>query len=64
MNLEDESAALEPRSASSTEAAPERKILELPEAGSEEAKPAALEGIEVPESDKVAKQQPSPCKSL
>jgi DMSO/TMAO reductase YedYZ molybdopterin-dependent catalytic subunit len=58
MNVEDESAALDSRNASSTEAGPEQRILELPVAGSEEAKPAAPEGIEVPESDKVATQQP------
>ena len=57
MNLENESAALEPANTSSTESGPEQKVSELP-AGSEKAKPAALEGIEVPESDKVAKQQP------
>ena len=58
MNLEDEPAALAPGKASSTEAGPEQKTLELPAAGSEEAKPAAPEGLEVPESDKVARQQP------
>jgi DMSO/TMAO reductase YedYZ molybdopterin-dependent catalytic subunit len=57
-NLEDESAALEPDNASSTESGPEQKILELPAAGSEEAKPAAQEGVEIPESDKSVKQQP------
>ena len=58
MNLEDKSAALEPRNASSTEAGPEQKILELPAAASEEVKHAAPEGIAVSESDKVAEQQP------
>ena len=43
---------------SSPEAGPEQKILELPAASSEEAKPAAPEGIEAPGSDKAAKQQP------
>ncbi len=57
MNLEDESAALEPGNASSTEAGPEQKILELPAAGSEGAKPAAPEGIEIPESVKATKQR-------
>jgi DMSO/TMAO reductase YedYZ molybdopterin-dependent catalytic subunit len=56
-NLEDESVALEPGNASSAEAGPEEKILDLPTAGSEEAKLAAPEDSEAPESDRVAKQQ-------
>ncbi|MGH9354785.1 MAG: molybdopterin-dependent oxidoreductase [Terriglobia bacterium] len=58
MNLEDERAALEPDNPSSTEAAPEQEIFKPPVGGSEEANLAAPRGFEVPESVKVAKQQP------
>ena len=47
MRLEDEQPVLEPHDPSSTEAVPGQKILELPTAGSEEAKPPAPEGTEV-----------------
>jgi DMSO/TMAO reductase YedYZ molybdopterin-dependent catalytic subunit len=57
-NREDESVALEPGGASSTEAGRAQKIVDLPAAGSEEAKPAAPEESEAPERDRVAKQQP------
>jgi hypothetical protein len=58
MSLEDESAAFEPDNASSTEAAPEQDISELPVAGSEEAKPTARRGTEVPGIAGVAEQEP------
>jgi DMSO/TMAO reductase YedYZ molybdopterin-dependent catalytic subunit len=58
MNLEDKSAALEPGDASSTDAGPEQKILELPAAAPEEPKAVPPEGIEVRESDKLGNQPP------
>ena len=58
MSLEDQHSPLEANDTSPTEAGPEQKILALPAAGPEEVKPAAPEGIEVPESGEVAKQQP------
>ena len=63
MNPESESPALEPDNASSTEAGPERERLKLPAAGSEEAKPTASEGTEIPDSEKVAQQQPQRCET-
>ena len=58
MSLEVEHTPLEANDTSPTEAGPEQRILELPTAGSEEAKTATQDGTNVPESDKFTKQQP------
>ena len=58
MSLEDQHPPLETNDTSPTEAGPEQRILALPTAGSEEAKPAAPADIEVLETDKFAKRLP------
>lgn len=58
MSVEDEHSPLEANDTSPAEAGPEQSMLELPTACSEEAKTATQDGIDVPETDKVTKQQP------